>query len=647
MSCLAQEIFTKLTGRKICIGIVDSGFDPNSQQVNLQGGINLSDAEGMHLDNLDDHIGHGTACAGIISKKAPEAELFAIKIFDTTLEANISQLLHAIEWCIKNDIQVINLSLGTTDITQAEQLISACDFAKQQGVIVVAATANDDKVSYPASLPSVLGVTGGKVHGIYDYYYDPDCPIQFVARGNRQRLNWINGQQVFLDGTSFAAPHITAIVALLLEKFPDISETDLSDLLVRYSLPKSPPLVDDLKYYKINGEPAKTQTKIRLSEVCSQNDIDWIQRAVLFPFNKEMHSLVRFQDLLSFEILYIIDAIGKRTIGKDCGEILGTETTEYIVQKDVEQCLVYGDTLILGYLDELSRIRRRDLMSEMLQLALKHKKHVYSLSPVNVESYDEFLSQFKEKGLRINWPKVDFVDYKSILKAFDREEESKKPIVGVFGTSPSQGKFTVQLALKQELMQRGYRVGQLGTEHQSPLFGADFTFPNGYDGNLSIQIPMDMHIPLLQSAMVGIENEDPHIVIIGSQSGIVPYSYGEKSLGYTLPALITLMGTVPDAYILVVNSIDDVDHIQKSIDVLEGVGKGKTILLAFSDKKKEVKNLLGRSYVVHNPLSDEEIQEVSERLEAHFEIPATEIISDRGRKKMTTVVENFFSSEKI
>jgi uncharacterized NAD-dependent epimerase/dehydratase family protein len=238
---------------------------------------------------------------------------------------------------------------------------------------------------------------------------------------------------------------------------------------------------------------------------------------------------------------------------------------------------------------------------------------------------------------------VDFADYKSIFEAFDRKEESKKPIVGVFGTSPSQGKFTVQLMLKQELIQRGYRVGQLGTEHQSPLFGADFTFPNGYDGNLSIQIPMDMHVPLLQSAMVGIENEDPHIVIVGSQSGIVPYSYAEKSPVYTLPALITLMGAVPDAYILVVNSMDDFDHIQQSIDVLEGVGKGKTILLAFSDKKKEVRNLWGRSYVVHNPLSDEEIQEVSERLEAHFEIPATEIISDRGRKKMTTIVENFFS----
>lgn len=643
MSCLAQEMFTKLTGRKIRIGIVDSGFDPNGQQGNLQGGINLSDAEGEHLDDLDDHIGHGTACAGIISKKAPEAELFAIKIFNTTLEANVSRLLQAIEWCVKNDIQVINLSLGTTDTEQAEQLMSACDFAKQQGVIVVAATSNDDQVSYPASFPSVLGVTGGKVRGIYDYYYDPDLPIQFVARGDRQRLNWINGRQVFLGGTSFAAPHITAIVALLLEKFPGISITDLSDLLVRHSLPTSPPLVDGLKYYGFNNEPGKIKKKTRLSKVCSQNDIDWIQRAVLFPFNKEMHSLVRFHDLLPFEISYVVDAIGKRNIGKDCGDILGIQKTGFIVQKDVEQCLADGDTLILGYLDELSRITRRDLMAEMLQLALKHKKHVYSLSPVNSESYDEFLSQLKEKGLKISWPKVDFADYKSILEAFDREEESKKPIVGVFGTSPSQGKFTVQLMLKQELIQRGYRVGQLGTEHQSPLFGADFTFPNGYDGNLSIQIPMDMHVPLLQSAMVGIENEDPHIVIVGSQSGIVPYSYAEKSSVYTLPALITLMGAVPDAYILVVNSMDDFDHIQQSIDVLEGVGKGKTILLAFSDKKKEVRNLWGRSYVVHNPLSDEEIQEVSERLEAHFEIPATEIISDRGRKKMTTIVENFFS----
>ena len=117
------------------------------------------------------------------------------------------------------------------------------------------------------------------------------------------------------------------------------------------------------------------------------------------------------------------------------------------------------------------------------------------------------------------------------------------------------------MVLRRELQKLGYKVGQVGTEHQSALFGFDFTFPNGYDGHHNIQIPMDLHITLLHSVMAGIEHNDPHIIIVGGQSGIIPYSYAEKSQGYTLSSLIMIMGTVPDAYILVVNSIDELDYI--------------------------------------------------------------------------------------
>ncbi|MBD3378719.1 DUF1611 domain-containing protein [candidate division KSB1 bacterium] len=265
------------------------------------------------------------------------------------------------------------------------------------------------------------------------------------------------------------------------------------------------------------------------------------------------------------------------------------------------------------------------------------------MSPVNHENYNEFIELFKKNNLHLSSPLVTYEDFKKITSAFDWRIASKKPVVGVFGTSPQQGKFTTQLALRYELLREGYKVGQLGTEHQSALFGFDFTFPNGYDGHQNIQIPMDYHITLLHSAMAGIENDEPHIVVVGGQSGLIPYSYAEKSQGYTLSSILLLMGTIPDAYILVVNSIDEIEFIQQNINVLKGLGKGETILLVFSDKNKDIVTKYGRSTVTNRSMSNDEIAEFTKKLENHFKIPATEIISDHGRRKMLKAVEDYFA----
>ena len=311
-----------------------------------------------------------------------------------------------------------------------------------------------------------------------------------------------------------------------------------------------------------------------------------------------------------------------------------------IIQQNLEDCLQYGDTLVLGYLDEISRIKKRDVLQESLELALKHNKNVYSLSPIVNKQYERLCKAFEEKHLHYAAPTIDFATYEALTKTYDWRLRSQKPVVGIFGTGPQQGKFTAQLALRKQLQKIGYKVGQLGTEHQSALFDFDFTFPNGYDGHQSIQIPMDLHIPLLNSAMVGIEQSDPDIIVVGGQSGIIPHNFYEKSQSYTLPSLILLFGTVPDAYILLVNSIDEPEFIQENIRVLESLGKGKVILLVFSDKKKMIHNAVNT--VVSQPLSQAEICQTTSRLESTHRIPATEIISAEGSKKMTDVVIDFF-----
>lgn len=641
-----RTAFDGLTGAGVTVGIIDSGYSPGGAASHVVEGVDLTtDREGVAPLNWSDRIGHGTACAGIISRKAPNARLFPIKVFANDLVTDTGRLIDGIEWGVEHGLKVLNLSLGTTETAAREELAVVCKAASEKRVLLVAATSNDGRASWPASLPGVFGVAAGKVTGKYSFFFQASEAIQFIARGDPQRLDWIDGHQVFLGGSSFAAPHVTAILALLLERYPGATFEDLCSILERLSLPERPTLVDPQTAMVSLPSPLGKDAPERLGDLHQQTALDWVKRAVIYPYNKEMHSLVRGRTQLCFELTQVVDVVGGRCIGRDSGAVIGIEDTGIVVHKDLEGCLGDVDTVVVGYLDQISRIKGHDHLRQVLDLALEHGKNVYSLSPLDVESYADILSQFRDHGLHVTAPMITYADFEQITARFDWRHESQKPVVGVFGTSPSQGKFTTQLALRRELQSLGYKVGQVGTEHQSALFGFDFTFPNGYDGLRSVRIPLDLHTPLLQSVMAGIEQDDPDIIIVGTQSGVIPHSFAEKTPGYTLTTLAVLFGTLPDAYVLVVNSMDEEAFIQQTMDTLKALGKGKTIALVFSDKRKEEKTHLGRSFFSSIQMSAAEMAATAARLESRFQLPVTEVVTETGRQKLVTAAVDFFGTE--
>src|SRR5579859_5170427 len=94
------------------IAIIDSGIHPGHPHVGAIADSVEITAEGEGSDPVD-RLGHGTAVAGAIREKAPEADLFAVKVFERRLSAQIGALVRALEWCRREHMDVINLSLGT------------------------------------------------------------------------------------------------------------------------------------------------------------------------------------------------------------------------------------------------------------------------------------------------------------------------------------------------------------------------------------------------------------------------------------------------------------------------------------------------------------------------------------------------------
>lgn len=521
-------------------------------------------------------------------------------------------------------MDVVNLSLGTIDPASKRPLAEICSKAVEANLILVGSQHNEGLESYPAELADVIGVTWGKIYDRYGYYYRPGQAIECVARGDPQRLCWLNGGETITGGTSFAAPYVSAIVALIRQCFPKAGLTPVREILAANALESEEPGAVPVER---SGFPS----------------YEWIGRAALYPYNKEMHALVRHARHLHFTIAGIADPVGKGLVGKDAGEAIGVEPLGVRIVPKLGDALEGADTLVLGYVDQLSRLGKKDLLREAIQMALEQGLNVFSFLAVDLETCADLYDLARSKGLRLEFPDFDFADVQRCLAAQGSERAVDVPVVGVFGTSSQQGKFTLQLALRQKLIEQGYNVGQLGTEHHSALFGMDFSFPMGYAAPRDL--PLQYYGPYLDHKMREINAaKKPHIMLVGCQSGTIPYDVTNHNT-HTEPSIHFLLGTKPDACILVVNSTDSDAYIQDTLDGIRILGKAPVILLAMSDKEKHPRSVYGKTWVASRPMSEDEIQGHLERLEASFGLPAVAIVAAEGQQRMVEVVVNHFGAE--
>ena len=618
---------------RVKVTIIDSGIDPTHEEITVSNRDVYTDQHSQPKLILP-LPGHGTAVAGIIQKIAPDAALYDVHIFDASLTADGHALVAVIRWSIEHEMDIVNLSLGTTDVTFRDELADVCHQAREASIILVASEHNDGRESYPAIFPDVIGVTGGKVRGHYGYYYRPGHAIECVARGDLQRVCWTNPRYVMVSGTSYAAPHITGIVALIRQAHPGAPLEKVRKVLQTNALEGEPELLRGTRPLQITAPAPSAET----------SDLTWIQKVALYPFNKEMHALVRGLDLLDFKLTGIADPVGKGLVGKDAGEALGLLSIGVRIQPRLATALKSADTLVLGYVDQLSRIGKKDLLRDSIQTALDHDCHVFSFLAVPQDTYGDLYDLATKKGLRITYPSISSDDIQLALGSAQAYSPVDTPVLGVFGTSSQQGKFTLQLFLRQRLLQMGYKIGQIGTEHHSALFGMDLAFPMGYASPLNM--PLQWYVPYLDYKMREIcHHKRPDIMLVGSQSGTIPYDVHEHST-HSMTSTAFLLGTKPDACILVVNSIDADAYIQDTIDGIRALAKAPTLLLAMSDKEKHIRAAYGRTFIKPRPMTPEEIDGKLHHLEDRFGLPTVAILSEEGQQRVVDTVINYFAEER-
>lgn len=219
-------------GHGIRIAHVDSGINPWHSHIHrVCGGVGIYvDEEGrMKLsDDYRDTLGHGTAVAAAVSEHVPEADHYAVKIFDRSLSAYVEVLCAAIEWCIDHEMQLINLSLGVK--ADLPELAEVCRFAEQAGIMIVSSCYEAGGLCWPGYYPSVFGVRADSACSYGQFLYTPKQAVDIQAYGLPRRLEGPI-QKYNLQGHSFAAAHVTGWFAQLIEAYGIKSKLEMEEVL--------------------------------------------------------------------------------------------------------------------------------------------------------------------------------------------------------------------------------------------------------------------------------------------------------------------------------------------------------------------------------------------------------------------------------
>lgn len=290
----------------IRIAVIDSGIfikHPVFDNVNI---CDYSFGDVLSPINTKPNNGHGTAICGIIARSLPNAEIISVRLFEGDNHIGELQLIKVLKYIYENlHVDIINLSLGLSVCERNHELYDICELINKNGTIIVSAFDNNGCISYPAAFDNVIGVVSGtKTRKNDDFEFVEDNVVNIKAKGGMQRVAWNDPDYIMMSGNSFACAYVTVQVAKYIIKEGTLAQSTILNRFRDISVSQ----------YYIPNYNENTEMSLE------------IKNAALFPFNKEMHSLVRYFDDLTFNIVEVYDSKYSGTVGASIRQLLKDNT---------------------------------------------------------------------------------------------------------------------------------------------------------------------------------------------------------------------------------------------------------------------------------------------------------------------------------
>ncbi|MFC5639243.1 type VII secretion-associated serine protease mycosin [Streptomyces bullii] len=232
---LLDQLWEQATGKGVTVAVIDTGVDKSNKQLSSAVAGGKSYVGGSATDDIE---GHGTRVAGIIAARplegtgfvgiAPEAKILSYRYTGGEGEegqGDSGTMSQAIGAAVAAGADVINISSDTANKQDNLQLRNAVAAAVRKGALIIAAAGNDGadgkpSDTYPASYDGVLAVAASDRNDERAFFSQSGDFVDVAAPGVGMVSTVPKGGQCTADGTSFAAPYVAGVAALLKEKYP-------------------------------------------------------------------------------------------------------------------------------------------------------------------------------------------------------------------------------------------------------------------------------------------------------------------------------------------------------------------------------------------------------------------------------------------
>ena len=237
-----------ITGKNITVAIIDSGF---SRHPDIDSSRILTFQDFVSNQNsLYDDYSHGTHVAGIIASSqigiAPQCNIIPLKILDYNGQGSMDTFIEAIKWIIYHqniyNIQIVNISIGgnSPELKQKKNRLNLWVTRMwEQGITVCCSAGNNgptpDSIAAPGNCEKVITV--GAYDGKHFSSAGPRTPYiskpELSAPGYHILSLKPNGGYCIKNGTSMSVPFISGACALLLQKYPALTNTQTKYYLIQ------------------------------------------------------------------------------------------------------------------------------------------------------------------------------------------------------------------------------------------------------------------------------------------------------------------------------------------------------------------------------------------------------------------------------
>lgn len=258
--------------------IIDDGVNEKYLNSKLKQNLEVNDTLEVIERKEDHYFSHGTICAAIILKYAPEASISSIKVLNAeTGRGKKERLLTALRWCYEKHVRLINLSIGTTQYQDFDEIRVWISRLYRSGCIIIAAYNNKNIYTVPASFECTIGVRCGfQIENTYRVNMN-EYEHYVEVRGDREMI--LRNQKTYVSKpfNSFAAPYITAVVYNIKKKNDtnDLFEiwkklvNDNNEILYHF-----PDFIDSAVIIDLNGAEEKA---LFYFEISAEYNIDTIK----------------------------------------------------------------------------------------------------------------------------------------------------------------------------------------------------------------------------------------------------------------------------------------------------------------------------------------------------------------------------------